>query len=70
MLTSICFKMEREGKFKEAPPKNLQGADSLHLFLEGRIDQEALIKDIKAVNYYAGQLEEEMQGNKKKQIQQ
>jgi len=46
--------MEREGKFKEAPPKNLQGADSLHLFLEGRIDQEALIKDIKAVNYYAG----------------
>ncbi|EDK31720.2 IQ calmodulin-binding motif protein (macronuclear) [Tetrahymena thermophila SB210] len=69
MFTAVCYKLEREGKFKEKPPENLQGAESLKLFLEGKIDQDEVIKDLKNINYYAEELESEI-NNKKKEREQ
>ncbi|EGR30598.1 IQ calmodulin-binding motif family protein, putative [Ichthyophthirius multifiliis] len=69
MLAQICYKMEKEGKFKEQLPVNIKGFDKLVNFIEGKITQEELIKDIKQINFYADEIEDKDQIEKHKQLQ-
>lgn len=69
MLTAICYKMEVEGKFRETPPQNLQGAASLHKFMQGRIAQDELVKDLRAVNLYGGGEDDHEESQKQRERQ-
>lgn len=47
MAETLVNKLEREGKFKEQPPKNIKGAQTVHKYLTGEIDQYMLVRNLK-----------------------
>ncbi|KRX03565.1 Ankyrin repeat-containing domain [Pseudocohnilembus persalinus] len=51
MLETLVKKLERDGQFDQQPPKDVKGAQTLHKFLQGEIDEYQLIRTIKKLAY-------------------